>query len=134
MTTKGIRIYTNEWTADEYEQAVNNGDTPEDNSGNGEFYAVADWREDFGDWADDRCLDWTPATDTEVAGHLLSSPVTRFWAEECSDTAAEISVSAWYTEQYSDNYTGDVTSKSAHLEGDWTDAAATQIRALVLGR
>jgi hypothetical protein len=130
MSNKGIRIYTNEWSAEEYAEAVENGDTPEDNSGNGILYLISDYAEDFGEWNDDE-TQWINASDVVTAYHLLSGSSASFWAESCSSSPAEIGPNDWYEEDYTHLYSGDVTRKSAHLVGEWTFKEAREIHALV---
>ncbi len=130
MSNKGIRIYTNEWTVDEYAEAIENGDSPEDNSGAGILYLVSDYAEDFGEWNDEG-TQWINASDVVVVFHLLSGSSAQFWAESCSSSPAEVGPNDWYEEDYKHPYTGAVTHKSAHLVGDWSVEEAKEIHALV---
>jgi hypothetical protein len=130
---KGVRIYTNEWTAEEYAEGVDNGSL-ELNDDPGELYLISDYADDFGEWVYNiaETGTWVPATDAQTAAHLLSGSSSSFWACECSSGAAEVDVNDWYEEEdYTHPYTGVVTHQSAHLEGEWTDAEAAQIHDLV---
>lgn len=139
---KGIRVYTQEWSADQYSQAVENGGAPDPTDETGELLEIDDaWRENFGEWTDVDASPYVfgdayvPATDVMVAFNWLSGTTTGFYASECSDTAAEITPRAWYmAEQNVNAYTGEVEEMAAHLEGDWTVTEAREIRRLTLGR
>lgn len=134
MPDKAVRVYTQTWSAQEYQDAVENGDAPASTDTDGTPYLIREHAEDFGDWNDDETA-WIPAPDVETAARLLAGTVTGFWATECSDTAAEIGPGAWYSDEpYHHPYTGQVTAKSAHLEGDWSVDEARAIRAQVLRR
>jgi hypothetical protein len=133
MPDKAIRVHTQEWTADEYEEGVALGDLrPTDDDGC--LYLIKDYAEDVGDWNQDETVGF-PASDVDTAVHLLTGGNHEFWAVECSCTGAAITPRAWYTDQpYTHPYTGAVTEKSAHLVGDWTDQDATEIHTKVLAR
>jgi hypothetical protein len=133
MPDKAIRVYTQHWTANDYQEAVANGDTPAPTDETGEPYLIKDWAETYGGWNDDDTV-WIPATDVDTAALLLTGHTTHFWASTCSDTGPSVTTKSWYENEYADHYTGDMTSKTAHLEGDWSDQEATEIRAQVLGR
>jgi hypothetical protein len=135
MPDKAIRVYTQEWSADEYEEGVANGDLPPTDD-TGQLYLIKDYADSpaVGDWNEDETV-WVPASDVDTAVHLLTGGNHQFWAAECSDTSAVITPRAWYDDQpYTHPYTGAVTEQSAHLVGDWTDQEATLIRTKVLRR
>jgi len=132
--TKAVRVYTQHWNADEYHAAVEHGDTPDPVDTDGELYEIPLHADNLGDWNQDE-TQWIPADDVTTAAHLLSGHATGFWASECSDSAAEIGPGAWYEDEpYHDPHTGEVTAKSARLEGDWTVEQARAIRDRVLRR
>lgn len=137
---KGIKVYTQEWTAKEYEEAVENGDAPDPTDYAGEVFDTAECAGNFGDWTDPDASPYmfgdayVPATAVLTAYHFLTGSVTRFWAEECSDSPAEVGTGAWYSSHYVHPYTGDVEEKSAHLVGDWTIEEAREIYRLVMGK
>ncbi len=134
MAAKAIRIYTQQWTADEYFAAVELGDVPAPSDTTGELYVIADHADDFGDWNDDETI-WLPASDVETAVLLLTGHATRFYAATCSETVPQVSTRAWYQDQpYENPYTGEHTERSAHLEGPWSDEEATAIHARVHAR
>lgn len=134
MPTKAIRIYTQTWSAQEYHEAVELGDAPPPTDSVGTLYPISEHADDFGDWNDDETL-WIPASDVDTAAHLLCGSHTHFWAAECSDTAAEIGPGAWYTDEpYTNPVTGEVTAKSARLEGPWSVEEARAIRTQVITR
>jgi hypothetical protein len=133
MPDKAIRVYTQQWTADEYAEGAALGDLPPTDD-DGRLYLIKDYAEDIGDWNADQTV-WVPASDVDTAVHLLTGGNHRFWAVECSDTSAAITPRAWYDDQpYTHPHTGAVTEQSAHLVGDWTDQEATEIRTKVLHR
>lgn len=134
MTVKGIRIYTQEWSAEQYRAAVELGDAPDPSDTTGELFAITEHAEDFGDWNDDETA-WIPASDVETAVLLLTGRTTHFHAVTCSDEGPQVTARAWYEDQpYEHPYTGAHTERSAHLEGPWTDEEATAIRARALTR
>jgi len=133
MPEKAIRIYTQEWTADQYEEGVANGDLPPTDD-DGHLYLIKDYAEGIGGWNEDETI-WVPASDVDAAVHLLTGGNHQFWAAACSEDGAVISPRAWYDDQpYTHPPTAAVTEKSAHLIGDWTDQEATEIRTRVLRR
>jgi hypothetical protein len=132
MPAKAIRIYTQTWSAQEYHEAVELGDAPADTDTVGTLYEIGQHADDLGEWNQDESA-WIPASDVDTAAHLLASSTTGFWAATCSHTAAEIGPGAWYTDQlYTHPYTGEVTAKTARLEGPWTVEEARAIRAQVI--
>lgn len=134
MPGKGIRIYTQEWTAEQYHGAVELGDAPPPSDTTGELYAITDHAGDFGDWNQDETA-WIPTSDVETAVLLLTGHATHFYAVACSDDGPRVTARAWYQDQpYEHPYTGARTERSAHLEGPWSDEEASAIRARVLTR
>jgi hypothetical protein len=134
MGDKALRVYTQQWTGDEYEQAAANGDAPQPTDDVGELYLIDQWADDFGDWNQDESA-WIPATEVATAVRMLTGATTEFWASECSDSAAETGPGTWYSDQlYTNPYTGEVTAKTAHLVGDWSVEQAREIRAQVITR
>jgi hypothetical protein len=133
MTGKAIRIYTQHWAAQEYQDAVANGDTPAPTDDAGELYLINDWNEDYGDWNADQTT-WIPATDVQTAVVLLTGHTTDFYVQACSAEGPDISPRDWYTSRYVHPYTGDVTEQSAHLEGPWNAEEARAIHAQLFAR
>ena len=134
MPEKAVRIYTQTWSAQQYQEAVELGDSPPPTDTTGTLYLIREHAEDLGDWTQDETA-WIPATDVDTAAHLLSGSATGFWAAECSDSAAEIGPRAWYSDEpYTNPVTGEVTEKTARLEGDWSVEEARAIRAKALPR
>jgi len=134
LPEKAVRIYTQTWSAQEYQEAVELGDSPPPTDEVGTVYLIREHAEDSGDWNQDETA-WIPATDVDTAAHLLSGSTTGFWAAECSDTAAEIGPGAWYMDEpYTNPVTGEVTEKTARLEGDWSVQEARAIRGKALPR
>lgn len=125
MTAKAIRVFTQRWSAQEYHDAVELGDSPTPSDEEGEAFLITDWAESFSDQI--------PAGDVQVAAGLLTGHYSDFWAVSCSADRGPATTTSWYSDhQYVHPHTGQVTEKTAYLEGDWTDQEAEQIRALVL--
>jgi hypothetical protein len=82
-----------------------------------ESYSVEDFCEDFGDWADDECTVWVPASAVDVAIRLLTGEQTNFWANEGDG-------SYFVDEPYTHPYTGEREEQFARLQGFTTEELA----------
>lgn len=81
-------------------------------------YSVEDFREDFGDWADDECTVWVPASAVDVAIRLLTGEQTNFWANEGDGYY-------FVDEPYTHPYTGEREEQFARLQGFTTEELAS---------